>query len=526
MHEVFNMPNFFCKATMRLKLLKSILMGKRPLHGHASIFKSRLFCLPEVRQSNCLKAVTMQSMFHQRQGQSSPACLRTWRFWSPLALAAALMVIFSGCAKRPEAHHAEHHLVKVTSAIAKDMQITEQYVSQIHSCRHIELRALESGYLEEIKIKEGQFVKKGDVLFRVLATLYQARLESDIAEAQLVEIEYKNTKKLFEQKVVSEQEVALAQAKLAKANAKVKLAQAELNFTEVKAPFDGIIDRLRQQQGSLVAEGDILTTLSDNNVMWAYFNVPEARYLAYQQEVKEGQADVKVELVLANHTTFPLPGKITAIEADFNNTTGNIAFRADFPNPEQLLRHGQTGTILLHKTLKDAVVIPQRATFEILAKRFVYVVEPVPEGDGKDNEEPEMADSHQAKAHTEGDDDDDDDGDDEKEDKKPSAKPAPKRPPLPHEKKPHDDKHHDDHLKKLSPEHHAEHHANTLRGIVRQREIEIRNEMDDIFIIRSGLKAGEKIVLEGVRQVRDGDEVEYEYIDPVEVLGHLKNKAE
>ncbi len=516
------MPNFFCKATMRLEILKSILMGRHPLHGRASIFNSRWFYLPEIRQSNCLKAIKMQSRFHQLQRQSSSACSRPWRSWSPLALAAVLIVIISGCAKRPEEHHAEHHLVKVTSAIAKDMQITEQYVSQIHSCRHIELRALESGYLEEIKIKEGQFVKKGDILFRVLATLYQARLESDIAEAQLVEIEYKNTKKLFEQKVVSEQEVALAQAKLAKANAKVKLAQAELNFTEVKAPFDGIIDRLRQQQGSLVAEGDILTTLSDNNVMWAYFNVPEARYLAYQQEVKDGQADVKVELVLANHTTFPLPGKISAIEADFNNTTGNIAFRADFPNPDQLLRHGQTGTILLSKTLKDAVVIPQRATFEILAKRFVYVVEPVPEGDGEGKDEPVMADSHEAKAHTES----DHDGDDAKEDKKSSVKPAEKRPPLPREKKQHDDKQHDDHLKNLSPEHHAEHHANTLKGIVRQREIQIRNEKDDIFIIRSGLKADDRIVLEGVRQVRDGDEVEYEYIDPAEVLGHLKNKAE
>ena len=81
--------------------------------------------------------------------------------------------------------------------------------------------------------------------------------------------------------MVSQNEVALFEAKLAKAQAKAKLAEAELNFTKVKAPFDGIVDRLHEQQGSLIKEGDILTTLSDNSVMWVYFNVPEARYLEY-----------------------------------------------------------------------------------------------------------------------------------------------------------------------------------------------------------------------------------------------------
>ena len=88
--------------------------------------------------------------------------------------------------------------------------------------------------------------------------------------------------------MVSQQEVALFEAKLAKAKAKAKLAEAELNFTIVRAPFDGIIDRLHEQQGSLIKEGDILTTLSDNSVMWVYFNVPEARYLEYMAEPGTG----------------------------------------------------------------------------------------------------------------------------------------------------------------------------------------------------------------------------------------------
>ena len=175
--------------------------------------------------------------------------------------------------------------------------------------------------------------------------------------------------------MVSQNEVTLLEAKLAKAQAKAELAKAELNFTTVKAPFDGIVDRLHEQQGSLVKEGDILTTLSDNSVMWVYFNVPEARYLEYMADPSQDKEDLQIELMLANGNKFPQLGKIGAIEADFNNETGNIPFRADFPNPDRLLRHGQTGTVLISRVLKDAIVIPQRATFEILDKRYVYVVD-------------------------------------------------------------------------------------------------------------------------------------------------------
>src|SRR4029079_18806231 len=182
----------------------------------------------------------------------------------------------------------------------------------------------------------------------------------------------------------SDQEVALYQAKLLKAEAKAKLAEAEYGFTEVKAYFDGIIDRLYQQKGSLVGKGDLLTTLSDNSLMWVYFNVPEANYFEYKARQGNNQAtpqqlklaDSEIELRLANGNKFTqTAGNTVTIESKFNNETGNIAFRADFPNPDRLLRHGQTGTVLIHRTLRNAVVIPQRATFEILDKRYVWVID-------------------------------------------------------------------------------------------------------------------------------------------------------
>jgi membrane fusion protein (multidrug efflux system) len=161
----------------------------------------------------------------------------------------------------------------------------------------------------------------------------------------------------------------------------LELAAAKLNFATIKAPFDGIFDRQLKQLGSLIKEGDVLTTLSDNSVMWVYFNVPEKQYLEYMAHREQHQAEDRIELVLANQEKFPYQGKIDpskgngAIEAQFDNTMGNIAFRADFPNPAGLLRHGQTGTILIHRTLKNAMVIPQRATFELLDKRYVWVLD-------------------------------------------------------------------------------------------------------------------------------------------------------
>ena len=340
---------------------------------------------------------------------------------------------------REEAHHEAHKIV-ATSPQCEAITLTQRYVCQIHSQRHIKVRALEMGYLEAIPVREGQRVKEGDLLFKVKPVLYQAKLDAENAEAQVARLQLQYTKKLSADRVVSVNEVSLREAEFAKAQAKADLAAAELDFATVKAPFDGIVDRLLQQQGSLVQEGEILTTLSDNSVMWVYFNMPEARYLEYMTELKQHRKELHIELELANGEKFPQIGTIGAIEADFNNETGNIPFRADFPNPDRLLRHGQTGTIVVSRVKHDAVVIPQRATFEVLNKLYVFVVD-------KDD-------------------------------------------------------------------------------VAHQREILVQYELDDIYVIEKGLGTHDKIVLVGIRQVRDGEKVEYEDRKPEEVAAHLKYHAE
>ncbi|MHA6249707.1 efflux RND transporter periplasmic adaptor subunit [Pontibacter sp. CAU 1760] len=262
----------------------------------------------------------------------------------------------------------------VTSPVKMDTTITEDYVSQLSSIQHIEIRALERGYLQKIFVDEGQFVKKGQLLFKIMPNLYEAEMQKAQAEVNFAEIEYRNTKRLAESNIVAPTEQAMAKAKLDKAKAELSLARVHLQFTEIRAPFDGIVDRFLVRQGSLVEEGDLLTNLSDNSKMWVYYNVPEAEYLDYESQAKQ-DSNVKVNLLMANNKLFAYPGVVETIEADFNNETGNIPFRAVFPNPDGLLRHGETGSIRMSVPLTDALIIPQKATFEVMDKKYVFVVD-------------------------------------------------------------------------------------------------------------------------------------------------------
>ncbi len=262
----------------------------------------------------------------------------------------------------------------VTSPLRMDTTFTKEYVSQIRSVRNIELRAQEKGYLQNIYVDEGQFVKAGQVLFRIMPKLYEAELLKAQAEAKAAEIELQNAKTLADKNIVSKNEQAMAQAKLDQAKAEIALAKLHLSFTEIRAPFDGTIDRIPKKLGSLIDEGELLTSLSDNSQMFVYFNVSEPEYLEYQTNIK-GRGDNKVSLLLANNHLLEDKGSVEIIESEFNNETGNIAFRARFPNTNKLLRNGETGKVLMTVPVKNALIIPQKATYEIQDKKYVFVVD-------------------------------------------------------------------------------------------------------------------------------------------------------
>lgn len=345
----------------------------------------------------------------------------------------------TSCDSKKEEKKEEEVKFLVTSPIEKDTLLDIDYVSQIRSISHIELRALEKGYLQKIFVDEGQHVKKGQLMFQIMPMLYEAEQQKSQAEVNFAEVEYRNTKSLADSNIVSKNELAMAKAKLDKAKAELSLANVHLGFTQIRAPFDGIMDHFQVRLGSLVDEGDLLTTLSDNSKMWVYFNVPEAEYLNYQTRLKSNKKEV-VKLRLANNQYFDYPGIVETIEADFNNETGNIAFRATFPNPKGLLRHGETGNIVITTPLKSALMIPQKATFEVLDKKYVYVVD-------KDN-------------------------------------------------------------------------------AIRSREITVGAELPHIFMVVGGLKKEDKILLEGLRQVKENEKIHYQFIQPDSVMSNLSLYAE
>lgn len=354
-------------------------------------------------------------------------------------MALCVMLCHTGCQPEKAAGKEAEARFLVTSPVKMDTSIIQDYVSQVRSIRHIELRAQERGYLQNIYVDEGQFVRRGQLLFQITPKLYEAELQRAQAEVNFAEIEYRNTKSLADSSVVAPNELAMASAKLDKAKAELALAQVHLDFTRIRAPFDGIVNRLEVRLGSLVDEGELLTSLSDNSKMWVYFNVPEAEYLDYKMKAKKDSI-MNVNLLMANQKMFKYPGVVETIEADFNNETGNIAFRATFPNPDGLLRHGETGNIQMMVPLVNALIIPQKATFEILEKKYVFVV-------GENN-------------------------------------------------------------------------------IVRQREITVGAELEDLYAVSDGLSENDKILLEGLRKVRDNDKIAYDYEEPEKVISSLKVYAE
>jgi membrane fusion protein, multidrug efflux system len=289
------------------------------------------------------------------------------------ALLSAVAVSSPAC-KHP---HAEHHEVAkflVTQPLRKNTELTHEYVAQIHAIQHIELRALEGGYLQGVFVDEGQRITKGTRMFQIMPKIYQAETQKATAEAAMTELEYQNTKLLADKNVVAPNELKMAAAKLNSAKANVALATTHQSLTELRAPFDGLVGRFQARMGSLLDEGDQLTTLSDNSTVWVYFNVSEAEYLDFTARPKSTEP-APVKLILANGQVFDQPGKVEAIEADFNNETGSLAFRATFANPAGVLRHGSTGKVVMTTPLPAALLVPQKATFDVMDRKFVFVVD-------------------------------------------------------------------------------------------------------------------------------------------------------
>ena len=279
----------------------------------------------------------------------------------------------------------------MTEVISKDTVLQHEYVADIQAVQNVELRARVPGFLEKVYVDEGQEVKKGQLLFKINDEEYKeelakakANLQNALAEAKAVQLEIDRLRLLVEKNVISETEIDVAQAKLDAANSKIRAARSavsnaaiRLSYTSIKAPFNGIIDRIPHRTGSLIDHGTLLTTASNISAIYVYFNVSENEYLQYvkTKAAHPDRNNNKVRLTLADGSPYPHEGSIETVESEFKSGTGSIAFRARFPNPNKVLKHGATGNIVLSNAVEDAVLVPQKAVFEIQDKSYVFLLD-------------------------------------------------------------------------------------------------------------------------------------------------------
>jgi membrane fusion protein (multidrug efflux system) len=300
----------------------------------------------------------------------------------------------------------------IISAITADSTYVQEYVAEIQSIQNVEIRTKIRGYIEKVHIDEGQQVSEGLLLFTIASAEYSQEVlkanaqlsatkaelkqaeaqvksaEADLAQANIV---LQNSMLLADKNVVSKSEAELAKGQIRVAEAKkeeslafmetalskvkeaesvLALAELNLSFCQIKAPFSGVINRIPNKVGSLVEEGASLTTLSDKNEMFAYFNVSETDYLNYATRKSENKV---VQLKLANGQILAQSGKIESIDSEIDRSTGNLTFRARFSNSENLLKHGSSGKILVSNILSKAVLVPQKSTFEVQENLYIYV---------------------------------------------------------------------------------------------------------------------------------------------------------
>jgi membrane fusion protein (multidrug efflux system) len=274
-----------------------------------------------------------------------------------------------------------------------DLQST--YPATIKGKTDIDIRPQVTGFITKVHVDEGQRVRKGQALFTLDQVQFQAAVDQARAalnSAQTAVNTAKMTadskKTLLDKNIISQYEYQLAENSLQQANAQLATAKAalvnaqkNLAYTVVTSPSDGVVGQIPNREGSLASPSSAqpLTTVSDNSQVYAYFSLTEKDLLALSGNGK-GSLDAAIKsmpavrLKLSDGTIFPIEGKVATVSGVIDNNTGSSSVRALFSNPDGVLRSGATGQIIIPSPMDSVLVIPQKATFELQDRRFVYVV--------------------------------------------------------------------------------------------------------------------------------------------------------
>lgn len=311
-------------------------------------------------------------------------------------LLAAVAALFASCGGQKGKMGDNEYAVRTIETQSTELQTS--YPATIRGVQDVEIRPKISGFITKLCVKEGQVVKKGQLLFEIDNVTYQAAVRQakaavNSAQAQLStsKLTYENNQKLFANNVIGTYELQSsrnayenAQAALAQAKANYVSAKQNLDFCYVTSPANGVVGDLPYRVGALVSSSSAepLTTVSDINSMQVYFSMTEKDLLDMTKTAGGLHAAIKdyppVKLQLADGTVYGHDGRVAAVSGVIDQSTGSVSIRADFPNPEHLLKSGGSGSIVVPHASSSAIVVPQEAVVQVQDRYFVYIV-------GKDN---------------------------------------------------------------------------------------------------------------------------------------------
>ncbi len=311
-----------------------------------------------------------------------------------LILSGTVITTLCSCSGNQQQQAAAPQIATMTVAYGSS-DLESSYPATIKGRTDIDIRPQVTGFVTKVHVDEGQRVRKGQVLFTIDQVQFQAAVESAEAAVKVAEsavstaqLTADNKKMLYGKNIISEyewqmSENALAQAKaqLAQAQASLTNAKKNLAYTVVTAPCDGVVGSIPNREGSLASPSSAqpLTTVSDNSEVYAYFSLNEKDLLemtdngtvSLEEKIK---AMPEVKLRLADGSVYPESGKVATVSGVIDNTTGAANVRVLFPNRNGMLRSGSTGSVLIPHKADSVIIIPQKATYEIQDRRYVYVV--------------------------------------------------------------------------------------------------------------------------------------------------------
>ena len=366
----------------------------------------------------------------------------------------ALALVLCSCGNKQQTPTSSNEYA-VETVKESSADLNTSYPATIKGIQDIEIRPKIAGHITKVLVDEGDFVHAGQPLFLIDKVQYEAVVKSaqaaiNVAKANIAtqQLTVNNKKQLLEKQIISRydydvavNQLASLKAQLAQTEAALVEARNNLSYCTVTSPSDGVIGSIPYRVGSLVSSSsaEALTTVSNISQVYVYFSMTEKQMLSYTKQsggIKTAIGNMPaVSLVLADGSQYGEQGKVSAISGVIDQTTGAVQMRATFNNAGRILRSGGTGSILIPLHADNVIFVPQKATYEVQDKTFVYVV-------GKDNK-------------------------------------------------------------------------------VKSREISVLPQNDGTtYAVASGLKVGERIVVSGVNQLKDGDE-----ITPITPAQLEKNKA-